>query len=158
MNDNPYSTPQADTSGPHTNQAIGQDVIDKLAGTRPWVLFMSIILFIGSGFMVIGGLGIIFAGSLAGMENLVAGVGFGALGFIYIAFALLYIFPALLLARYASRIKNLINHPEDATLADALDQQRKFWKFTGILTIVVFVLGILAGIVLPIIAAVGANI
>ena len=156
MTDNPYSTPQSDTSGPHSNQSVSQEVIDKLAGTKPWVTLIAVLFYISAGFMILGGVIMMAAG---GAIDAAAGgasfIGAGVLGFIYIVSALLYFLPALYLSRYGSRINALVNNPEESQLVEAMEQQRKFWKFAGILCIIMLafmVLGMLAAIAIPIMA------
>ncbi|MCV6604374.1 MAG: DUF5362 family protein [Porticoccaceae bacterium] len=156
MTDNPYSTPQADTSGPHSGQNVSQDVIDKLAGTKPWVTLISVLFFIGAGLMILSGVIMMVAGGAMGGAAGAAGViGTGVMGFIYIVFALLYLFPALYLSRYGSRIGALLNNPEESHLVEAIEQQRKFWKFSGVLAIIMmafFLLGMIAAIAIPMMA------
>lgn len=158
MADTPYSTPQSDLSGPQAGADISQQVVDKLAGTRPWALFLAILAFVGAGFTILGGLILMIAGSAVGFgESAAAGVGFGVIGFFYIVMAAVYLIPAIFLARFASRIKDVIDQPNNDTLVEALEQQRKFWKFIGVLTIVGVALGMLLAIVMPIfVVATGA--
>ncbi|MGS2723383.1 DUF5362 family protein [Porticoccus sp. GXU_MW_L64] len=156
MTDNPYSTPQADTAGPHSNQNVSQDVIDKLAGTKPWVTLIAVLFYISAGFMILGGAGMMVAGSAIDNATGTADfIGTGVLGFIYIFSALLYLLPALYLSRYGSRIGDLVNNPDESSLVAAIEQQRKFWKFAGILCIIMLalmVVGMLAAIAIPMMA------
>jgi hypothetical protein len=55
----------------------------------------------------------------------------------------LYFLPALLLFRYASRINDLWTNRSVRALEDALEAQKSFWKFVGILMLVVIVLYLL---------------
>ena len=72
--------------------------------------------------------------------------------------ALLYVFPSLYLFKYANRIRDFGIDGDALQLELALDAQRAFWKFVGVLTLVGLVLtvvllvmaallGIVAGIV-----------
>ena len=116
---------------------VSQEVVEILRKTKPWVRFISVLGFIGLALMLLG--------ALAGMA-MSAKAGFGPV-LIQLAAMLvvaLIQFPALLfLSRYASRIGNLVNsgHPQD--LEDALAAQKSFWKYVGILTVVVIILYIL---------------
>ena len=63
-----------------------------------------------------------------------------ALGVFYVLMGLLYFFPALHLYRYASRIGDYLGGGQDVQLELALDAQRSFWKFVGIVTLAGLVL------------------
>jgi hypothetical protein len=69
------------------------------------------------------------------------------MGIMPILGGLLYFFPALFLGRYASRIGNLAASSRTEDLENALDAQKSFWKFMGILTSIVLVLYLLLIIV-----------
>ena len=118
-----------------------------LDATRPWVRLVGIVLFVTSGFLILGGLAVAIAG---------AGLGQGAsllLGLVYGCMSALYIVPGVYLVRYAKRIREFVTQGQRATqLESALDTQRAFWKFVGVLTViglVLTVLGIVAAIAIP---------
>ena len=83
---------------------------------------------------------------LLGLATLVGGLtGFGdsvpiaigtIVGFFYLAMAVLYFFPALKLTQYARRIAALRESQSEQDLVSALDAQRSFWAFVGIMAIV----------------------
>ena len=54
--------------------------------------------------------------------------------------ALFYIVPAFFLWRYADRIGLFVRDRSTGALASALEAQKSFWKFVGILTLVVLLL------------------
>ena len=56
--------------------------------------------------------------------------------------AALTIYPLVRLSKYASAIARLRFSQSMADLEDALDQQRAFWKFVGIMTLILTVLWI----------------
>lgn len=143
---------QIDTS-PSINDSDA-DIRKELAGTRPWVMFIAIILFIGAGFMLLGGLGslasFLFIGPIGG-PDLGSDAGFAigtgiAIGIAYVLFSLFYLLPAILLLRYANKIEVFLKSNDRSQLVDTLMQQRKFWKFVGILTVVMIALSIIGGI------------
>lgn len=125
-------------------------MIDHLRATKPWVRFMSIMSFIGAGFMVLVGLGLIVLSMVPGMPS---NFGFGPLlGVIYILFAAVYIVPAYFLHQFASSIRNLLNGGGDVAMETALASQKSFWRFVGILTLVficLYALFIVVALVLP---------
>lgn len=129
---------------PLAHQAVSAAVIDQLARTKGWTRFFSVMLWIGAGFLVLGGIAVMFLGAFAGamgeeVNSQFAAVGGAAvIGAIYIALSLLYIYPALKLGSYSSRITELMEIPSEANLVAALDQQRAFWKYLGVSMIILF--------------------
>ena len=117
-----------------------------LAGTKPWVRLVSIIGFISAGFMILGGVAGGVAGALMGRPEA------AVLIFIYPLMGLLYLVPSFYLFRFATRIGEYMQSGQEAQLELALDSQRSFWRFVGILSligIVLMVLGIAAAITIP---------
>ncbi len=98
--------------------------------TQPWVRFLAICGFVMVGLMLVVAIG----AGLAGIATQSAET--AVLVVTYPLFALLYFFPSLYLLRYASRIRDFVAHGQPQQLEFALDAQRAFWKFTGILTVV----------------------
>jgi hypothetical protein len=158
----PYQTPdtlvqpQGQPQGPAND--VSALVISHLVRTRKWVRLCSVLGFIGSGFMLLGGLAMIISGSAMGASSSIKGTPYGTefflgIGLAYLVFALLYIYPSLRLWQYASSINQLESSPSSFHLETALDKQRSFWKFVGIM--ISIILGLYAvGIVLAIIGAV----
>ena len=108
-------------------------IIDLMARTAPWVRFLGVLGYICAGFMAVAGLVMIFAVSARGMPG-PAGVGLGGA---YLVLAVIYVFPANYLNSYATRIGRLRKMRRNVDLEEAIDAQRAFWKFCGILTLVV---------------------
>lgn len=117
---------------------------------------MSVISFILAGFMVVAGLGMILMSTATpGMGNF--GIG-PFVGVIYIAFAGLYIAPAYFLHQFASSIGNLLEGGGDVAMESALASQKSFWRFVGIMTLVViciYLLIFVSAILLGLMAAAG---
>ena len=154
---NHYAPPRANVDDvTPSGQNITGEMIESLRGTKGWVLLFGILSFIGAGFMVLAGVGMMFgsafmgsAGGAAGAPpaTMIAGMGVG-----YIVLAVIYIFPGLLLIRYSSAIGRLLSSGQAQDMEDALNQQRKFWKLMGVFFIVMLVLmvvGVIAAISLP---------
>jgi hypothetical protein len=112
--------------------------VEMLRQTRPWVMLMGVLCFIGSAFMLLGGLGMMAMGAIASAGAKSAAP--MALGLIYIPLAGLYIYPGLKLTKYAGAIGRLLQSRASADLDAALEQQKSFWKFAGITTVVMIVL------------------
>ena len=107
--------------------------VDFLRQTKPWVTFLSVMGFIGSGFMLLGGIGMIIAGAFAPSNGAFSPA---LLGVLYIPMAFLYIYPSLKLWGYSGAIGRLLQTRSTTDLEAALSQQKSFWKFAGILMIV----------------------
>ena len=136
---NPYAAPITDHQRPQSSGLPGDalvtpGILDSMKQTRPWVLFLGILGFIAAGLMVLGGLGMLIAGSAMGKAEM------GGLAALYIVLAVFYIFPSLYLYRYAGSIKLLLSGYGVHALEEALGHQKSFWKLVGILTAVMMVL------------------
>ena len=143
MSENPYETPQAaimDAGAPAIADPELTQAASMLRQTKPWVRFISVLMFICSGFMILGGLFMLVGGAAmtgAGGNPGMAAAGFGAVvGGIYIAMALLYIVPAIFLWRYADQIARFDRDRSSGRLATALEAQKSFWKFVGIAALI----------------------
>lgn len=121
--------------------SLSEKGLKFLSQTKPWVRFMSIIVFISVGFMALGGLAMFlvgFAGNIFGKAaepyTLVPG-GTVTAGIVYIVLAVLYIAPGIFLSRYASAIKKLEASPDSRSLETAIKYQRSFWRYVGVITV-----------------------
>ena len=154
---NPYSSPVANLFGSATNsvaEAVSPSTIAQLAGTKPWVRFMSVIFWLGGLFLVLlsgfyallaasGTLNNDFKSNPAIAGNPVftnnpaflAGILIGTSVYLGV-FAFLTIYPALKLWKYANSIARLMASRSIADLDAALTEQRRYWKFHGIMTLI----------------------
>ncbi len=148
----------------YSNDVISAAVIDQLARTKGWTLFFSVLMWIGAAFLLMGGIAMIGMGAMAGAagefgEQMAAQFGamggMMAIGVFYFLMAILYIYPALKLGKYSSQISRLMQAPSEQNLVAALNEQRAFWKFVGITTIVMIALYIVF-IVVMIVVGIGA--
>jgi len=129
-----------------TSGDVSAAIIDQLARTRGWTMFVSVMLWIGAGFLLLAGIGLLVIGMIgnaAGGENfdemsnsMGGAIGMVAIGVLYLVFAVLYIFPALKLSKFSSRCSELKNAQTETMLVAALNEMRAFWKFLGISLIV----------------------
>ena len=112
--------------------------VDLLKQTRPWVMFLSVLAFIGSAFMVIAAVLMMGVGLLAssGPESGVQ----VAMGVVYLPLAGVYVYPAIKMWMYGSAIGRLLTSRSTSDLEAALLQQKSIWKFSGIAVIVMIVL------------------
>lgn len=120
---------------------VSENALASLNATRPWVKFLAILGFICIGLMVIAGLIMTFASSMIptrpGMPQ------FGAvIGIFYLIFAGIYLMPTLFLYRYSKAIAAIQSTGQSA-LEAALKNQKSFWKFMGILMLILLCLEVL---------------
>ena len=125
-------------------------VINHLVRTRGWVRLCSVLGFISSALMILAGLAMLLGGAASSTlanksSSSIYGSGMMAgMGIFYLVFSILYIFPSLRLWQYASSISNLESSQQTLDLETALDRQRSFWKFVGIMITVTIILYIVA--------------
>ncbi len=141
---NPYSAPVSNPYGVGAGSAdsVSPSTISVLAGTKPWVRFLSVMFWIGVALMLLLAAGMGVMGAIGGpfQEAMDKSGAFGGAPIIYIAIlyglmALLYVYPAIKLWAYGSRIGALSTTMTVADLDAALTEQRRFWKYVGILCI-----------------------
>ncbi|MBN8421292.1 MAG: hypothetical protein J0L73_20425 [Verrucomicrobia bacterium] len=134
---NPYATPSANLYGSASGgaaDAVSPSTIAQLAGTKPWVRFISVLMWIAICLII---LGIIIAGAAMtlgasksiGTPELILIGAYGVMIFFYI-------YPAMKMWKFANRVKSLMATRSLSDLDAALTEQRKLWKFVGIFTII----------------------
>lgn len=139
----------------NTTPQLNSEGLAFLKETAKWGYFLSILGFIGIGFMVIIALfaGAIFS-TLPGGDYGYSGIMSGAFFTIfYLLFALLYFFPVLYLYKFSSKMKQAINQNNTQELNASLGYLKSHYKFIGILTIVmlsiyalIFIVGLVGGL------------
>lgn len=134
---------------------ITNHMIDSMRSTRPWAMFLSVLGFISVGFMVIAAMGIMVLGSV--LPQHIDGFPAVLMGALYIFMSFFYLVPAIYLFRYSSAIGRFLDSMTASEMESALSYQKSFWKFVGIVAIIMFVfaiLGIIAAIAIPIIVGI----
>ena len=145
-----------DAVGPMPTAAM----VEHLVGTKPWVRLMAVVTFASAGLMVLAGVGVMAAAvimpSVSGPGEAVTMV---LAGVFYMFMSLFYVPAGLYLTRFANAARRLqigAGSPVEA-VEEALKQQRRFWRYVGILTIVGFGMAILV-LVIAVFAAVVAGV
>lgn len=115
---------------------------DFLKETAKWAYFLSILGYIGIGFIILAAL---FAGTLfsvMGKMNPAMGMmgsSFGIImAFVYLFIAVLYFFPVYYLNKFAVKAKAAIKTNDSETLTISLGYLKSHYKYIGIMTLVVF--------------------
>ena len=129
---------------------------DFLKETAKWAYFLSIIGFIGIGFLLLIAVfaGTIFSslGTMQGMGGMGASFG-AAMGAAYFLMAGLYFFPVYYLFKFSSNAKKAFRDNDSAALTESFGYLKSHYKFFGILMIILlsiyalfFVFAILGGL------------
>jgi hypothetical protein len=117
--------------------------IRALTLTRPWVLFLSVVMFISCGLMFIFAMVFMTAG-----RAIQAPIAFGGLlGALYLVLAVLNLIQAVLLYRYADAIPEVRATGSARSLECALARQLAYWRFLGVMTLVLICVTVVAFLV-----------
>ena len=142
MNQNPYQSPSLESPLAFEG-AVRSQTIDLLARTQPWVRLISIVGLVITALMFTAlFFSAISVGAVASRSGLSSGTGIAALLPAVVAMVL-YVYPLIKLSAYAAGIRRLKASGSIADLNYALDQQRAFWKFVGILMLIGIILWVI---------------
>ncbi len=120
-----------------------------------WMKFFFVLMIISIAMTVLGGLACMVTSPLMGdIQNL--NMPFWIIGILYLACAVVYIFPTLYLKRAANAADLAIHSNSNEAVLDFLKNNKSLWKFCGIFTIVIMSLCILMIPVMLIIIAAAA--
>ena len=141
-----------DYSTPSMGGEVSPKSMQMLRQTRGWVLFLAILMaVVGAIMAVIGVLLLVGAGSRTFGFGRGEIVSLRIAGVTYLLMSLLVMLvPATYLSRYAAGIRKLAHMGRLTDLEDALEAQKTFWRYTGIISLValcVYALVILVAVV-----------
>ncbi len=162
MESNPYNSPSANlfgSSSQTTTEAVPSEAITQLQRTKPWVRFFGVMMWIGSMLMLLGGaaflllalIGLTSPAATGMPKEMMVGMAGG-----YIVVGFLYIYPTIKIWGYGTAIGRLVSSRSADDLVKALDMQRSFWKFVGIMMIILFSMYFLMFIAMIALGATGA--
>jgi hypothetical protein len=128
-----------------------------LKETAKWAYFLSILGFIGIGFMVILALfvGAIFSklGSLSGGVSPFAGIGTGLITTLYLIIALIYFFPVYYLFQFSAKTKKAFKNNDNELLNESFSYLKSHFKYIGVIALIfislygfIIILGVFAAI------------
>jgi Family of unknown function (DUF5362) len=135
---------------------IDQASQNYLSESARWARFLSIMGFIACGLMVLGGLlfGSLFSSMMKNAEPETTAVAGGLFSSLYAASAILgavlIFFPSLYLFRFSSKMRLATNNNDQSALTDSIKNLKSFFKFYGVVTIVIlsiYALAIVAGVI-----------
>lgn len=132
---------------------LGQEALGYVETTRKWTMFFAILGFIVMGLMLVGSLafgsliGKMTSGmsGLEGMEGMegmetakaVSGIAGVTMFIVFLIFAVIYFFPMFYLLRFSRYSKKAIADQDSGLMTLALKNMKMYWKYIGILTIIV---------------------
>jgi hypothetical protein len=157
---NPYQIPQAEIEPVKplvSGGLLTETMLKHLKAASPWLRFIGILSYLGSGFMALGGLAATIIIPISGrfddispvFGNFSRGMG-AAFGALYLVIGLVLFIPARFLYKSGSKIRSYFLSHADKDLEEALKNNKSFWKFCGICAIIqlAFVpVGIAVGII-----------
>ena len=114
--------------------------IEYLREIRKWAKFLSIVGFIGIGFMLLAGIVVSISFSQFDTSDLGSPFPTSLLGLIYVVMAAIYFFPVLYLFRFSQRMKVALNTNNSEALKQSFMNLKSHYKFMGIMMIVMFAL------------------
>ncbi len=149
------SDPISGQQMPPAPPVITSAMMEYLKQTKPWVRFISILMFIGTGFLLLAGLIFMLGASVMSSRfgSTFGGVPAAVVGLVYVVLGALYIIPAVFLFRYAAGIQKALTVDLMSGVEEALRSQKSFWRFVGILMVIMLILWVvvLAFIILALI-------
>lgn len=129
---------------------------EHVISTSKWMKFLAILGCIGAVFMILCGICVMaFSGVMDFGFYDVPGGSFITIfmGIFYLIMAGLYIYPILCLLRASKAAQMAVEMNSNEQMVEFLSNSKSFWKFCGILTIVMLALSVIALIVAPIAVA-----
>lgn len=122
------------------NFELSEDAQGFLKETAKWGYFLSILGFIGLGFMVLLAvfIGTIFStlSNFTGGMNPMMGIGSGFFSAIYLFIAALYFFPIYYLFQFSSKTKKAFKDNDNDQLNASFGYLKSHYKFVGITSLV----------------------
>ena len=116
---------------------LTEEINHNLHSAGKWSQFLAILGFIGTGFMVLGGISVsIMTAVIPATKSDIFPFPMPLLGLIYIIFAGVYFLPVFYLYRFSSSIKQAVALKKQDQLSSAFNNLRAHYKTFGIIMIV----------------------
>ncbi|MFP4664305.1 MAG: hypothetical protein ACLFM1_07740 [Bacteroidales bacterium] len=128
VSENRQANQQVENPDYPEKMSIGRFGLKSLDNTARWGRFFAILGFISMGIMILVGIGIVL------MEPFLKGLP-AFTGLIYIALAVLYLFPSLYLLHFANQIKKGLLNSDVTILERGLYNLQRTYQFVGNTTI-----------------------
>jgi len=105
-----------------------------------WAKVLAIFGYVGMGFMILVGLGMLLGGSALGGSAASAGIPIGVLILLYFVLAAVYYLPVTYMYRMAKNFKEAINDSTQTSLDMGISYLAKFFKFSGYTVVGIIIL------------------
>jgi len=113
---------------------ITDEIRPYLQETARWCRFLAIMGFIFMGLVILGFVAVILFGAYGKLPgNAMAMIGMGV---VYVAVAVVYLFPTLYLYQFSNKIKNWLLTKDENAFVTGFANLKSFFRFIGILTII----------------------
>ncbi len=140
MTSNPYIPPAPPTAVSGSTEPVTlAEIASALYTTSHWVRVFAGTLAAISLLMVVGGLSLVML-SYSALGRL--STMYFRVGLVLIAVGVLEIFPILKLAGFVRYSKSLHDDRECRFVAEALQEQRFFWQYTAIITLILIIVAV----------------
>ena len=145
-----------ESKGPGPDGSVDRDrailnyIRKSLRSTWPWTRLLSVLGFIGTGLIILAGLGVIVGESFIPVSEKAPPLVF--MGIFYILASVFYLVPSIWLSKFSTAVSAFLKSGDAIELGKAIAYQKSFWKFIGILALVsiaLTVVGIIAAILIP---------
>jgi hypothetical protein len=140
---------------------VTEDIRSFIYESSKWTKFLAIVGFVFTGLMIMLSLSV--SAIISSMNNMVgaqnnpyAAMGTGFLTVFLLIMAAIYFYPSFILFKFSTSAKQAVLYGDQESLSVAMNKMKSFFKFWGILLIVIlgfYGLAILSAIV----AGIGAN-
>jgi hypothetical protein len=126
---------------------ISEDVRSYIYEAAKWTKFLAIVGFVFTALIAISAFSagaVLNSLAMLSPNNPLVKMGSAAITIIYLLIALLYFYPSFLLFRFSTAANQAVLYADQASLSAAMGKLKSFFKFWGILTIVLIIFYILA--------------
>ncbi|MFQ3296948.1 MAG: hypothetical protein ACI9JT_000590 [Polaribacter sp.] len=118
-----------------------------LTETAKWCKFLSILGFVGLGLLLLSSFFInTIYSNMPQATTMPFNLGI-VMTIVYILIIAIYIFPIYYLYQFSLQLKKALISKDDETLANAFEMLKSHYKFTGVFTIIMLSIYVLAGVV-----------
>jgi hypothetical protein len=134
---NPYQAPESEAAPISGSSGLPDQAAALLGATHPWIRFLAVLSFVGAGFLVLAGIGVLIFGlGFGSVLDFNGGATASLTGIVYIVMAILLFFPARYLWLHGNAMRDFAASGNEEDLMLSLSNGKSFWKFCGIISIV----------------------
>lgn len=127
---------------------VTEEIRSYLYDSARWTNFLSIVGFVTAGLIILSALTVSSVlntmTAAGGMSPALAKIGGTGLAFVLFIYAMIVFYPSLLLYKYSTYAKKAVLYGSQVELESAMKKMKDYFKYCGILTIVLIAFYILA--------------